>query len=61
MINEDKTYWTDYLNLCKLGGTKSFLQLVKVSNLISPFKDGCLKDVKDKANEYFESVDDTRL
>ena len=61
MVNEDKDYWSDYLKLCKLGGTKSFLQLVEAANLKSPFEDGCLNEVKEKANRYFESVDDSKL
>ncbi|MFH1226515.1 MAG: M3 family oligoendopeptidase [Planctomycetota bacterium] len=37
--------WTDYLKLCAAGGSKSFLELVKLANLISPFEDGCVKSV----------------
>ena len=33
----------DYLRLCKAGGSKSFLELVKIANLISPFKNGCIE------------------
>ena len=29
--------WTDYLKLCKAGGSESFLDLVKLANLRSPF------------------------
>ncbi|MBC2854971.1 M3 family oligoendopeptidase [Cetobacterium sp. 2A] len=42
--NRDEA-WKDYLNLCDVGGTKSFLELVKLSNLISPFEDGCVSSV----------------
>ncbi|MEF9933627.1 MAG: M3 family metallopeptidase, partial [Cetobacterium sp.] len=42
--NRDEA-WKDYLNLCDVGGTKSFVELVKLSNLISPFEDGCVSSV----------------
>ena len=35
--------WEDYLRICKVGGTQSFLQIVKTGNLISPFDDNCIK------------------
>ena len=35
--------WEDYLRICKVGGTKSFLQIVETGNLISPFDDKCIE------------------
>ncbi|MCC3869906.1 M3 family oligoendopeptidase [Terrisporobacter mayombei] len=35
--------WEDYLKICKVGGTKSFLQIVKTGNLISPFDNNCIE------------------
>ena len=40
-----KSAWNDYLNLCHVGGTKSFLNLLKVANLESPFNDDCIKNI----------------
>ena len=37
--------WEDYVHLCRQGGSKSFLQLVEVANLTSPFADGCVKNI----------------
>ena len=32
--NEDREEcWKDYMNICKVGGTKSFLEIVKLANL----------------------------
>ena len=61
MQDNDPNYWKDYLHLCKLGGTKSFVNLVKEANLKSPFEDGCLKDVVKKCSDYFATIDDTKL
>lgn len=37
--------WNDYLRLCKAGGSKSFLGLVELAGLDSPFKDGVVQRV----------------
>lgn len=45
-MDENRTKgWQDYLNICKVGGTQSFLQIVETGNLISPFEDGCIKSI----------------
>ncbi|GAB3068988.1 M3 family oligoendopeptidase [Virgibacillus ainsalahensis] len=53
--------WRDYLNLCKLGGSKSFLGLVESAKLTSPFKEGTVESVVDTIEEWLESVDDQAL
>ncbi len=53
--------WNDYLTLCKAGGSRSFLELVELANLISPFKDGCIHSVMGPIKEYLDSVEDSKL
>jgi M3 family oligoendopeptidase len=53
--------WADYLHLCKQGGSKSFLELVKEANLISPFEDGCVASVIGDIEAWLDSVDDKAL
>jgi len=53
--------WADYLHLCKLGGTQSFLGLVEEAKLISPFKDGSVESVVEFIEEWLNSVDDKKL
>ncbi len=61
-MREDKEKgWQDYLDICKVGGTKSFLEIVDIGNLKSPFKDGCVESVINTIKNYLESVDDTKL
>lgn len=43
MEESRKEGWEDYLKICKVGGTRSFLQIVKTGNLISPFDDNCIE------------------
>lgn len=61
-MREDKVKgWYDYINICKVGGTKSFLDIVEIGNLKSPFKDGCVESVINTIKEYLDSIDDTKL
>lgn len=54
--------WRDYLNLCKAGASKSYLELLKVANLSVPFEEGsvakaisCAKDI------LLKSIEDMNL
>ena len=53
--------WNSYIKLCKLGGSKPFLELVKEAGLDNPFVDGTVAKVCDKANEILDAIDDTTL
>lgn len=53
--------WEDYLRLCRTGGSHSFLELVKIANLTSPFEEGCIESVIDNIGAWLNSVDDTKL
>ena len=55
--NREKA-WQDYLNLCKLGGSKPFFELMKSANLKNPFEEGTLAIVIPKIKEYLDNVDD---
>ncbi|MFA1821928.1 M3 family oligoendopeptidase [Virgibacillus oceani] len=58
---ERESAWKDYLHLCMLGGSKSFLELVKEAGLNSPFDDGTVKSVVDAIEKWLDDVDDTKL
>ena len=51
----------DYIRLCKQGGSKSFLELVKVANLKSPFEEATVNEVVGEVKSWLENVDDERL
>jgi M3 family oligoendopeptidase len=51
----------DYIKLCKAGGSKSFLELVEIANLTSPFSGGCLESVAGEVNTWLKMVDDKAL
>ncbi|MFE4239159.1 M3 family oligoendopeptidase [Peribacillus butanolivorans] len=60
-VEGDVAAWEDYLNLCQLGGSKSFLGLVESANLKSPFADGTVQSVVKVIDEWLSSVDDQTL
>lgn len=46
--------WDNYLNLCHEGGTKSFLKLLEVAKLKSPFEDGCVEEIIESVKNYLD-------
>jgi M3 family oligoendopeptidase len=53
--------WTAYVDLCRLGGSRSFTELVSAAGLISPFEDGCVTSVIGSIESWLNGVDDTAL
>ncbi len=52
-MQEDKeSAWNDYLKLCKVGGSMSFLDLVKYANIKSPFDPKVFEEVANKINHW---------
>lgn len=55
------TAWKDYVQLCEAGGSKSFLELVALANLQSPFDDGCVANIVGDIEAWLSEVDDTQF
>ena len=53
--------WADYVRLCKAGGSQSFLGLVELANLRSPFEDGCIESVVGEITHWLDGVDDSKF
>ncbi len=47
----------DYIKLCRAGGSKSFLELVKLANLISPFDKNCVKSFVGDVEKWLDDFD----
>ncbi|MDQ8759168.1 M3 family oligoendopeptidase [Streptococcus ruminantium] len=58
-VDHDENAWEDYIRICDLGGTKSFLQVVAAANLQSPFKEGALESTAQAAANWLAAVNDT--
>ncbi len=53
--------WNDYVNLCKMGGSQSFSELVAAAGLRSPLEDGVIASTLDPVNRWLEAVDDRKF
>ncbi len=53
--------WKDYLRLCNAGGSDSFLGLVKLANIQSPFEDTLYEPLFTEIQAYFDSVSDLEM
>ncbi|MEK3800061.1 M3 family oligoendopeptidase [Peribacillus sp. FSL H8-0477] len=60
-IEGDETAWEDYIRLCKLGGSQSFLELVESAHLVSPFEEGAVQSVTAVIDKWLSSIDDEKL
>ena len=61
IVDEDETAWDDYMEICRAGGTKSFLETVEIANLRSPFEEGSLADVIQTIDETLAAINDKTL
>lgn len=53
--------WNSYVKLCQMGGSKTFLDLVKSSGLDSPFVSGTIKKYIQPIQAYLDAVDDSKF
>lgn len=57
----NKKAWDSYLTLCKMGGSKSFLELVNLAELNNPFENGSIKKVTYPIEKWLDGIDDKSL
>jgi len=50
--------WEDYMNVCRVGGSKPFVDVVKLGNLKSPFEDGSIEEIANSIKEYICELED---
>lgn len=55
MQENKESAWKDYLNLCKAGGSMSFLELVKLAKIKSPFDAKVFKEVAEKMDNWLDN------
>lgn len=60
-LAKDENTWKDYIELCKLGGTKTFLHLLEAAHLQSPFQQGCLSGIVEAMDKELDAIDDKAL
>jgi oligoendopeptidase F len=50
--------WNDFLNICRVGGSESLVEIVKRARLLSPFEEGSLKYIIEHVDRWVEQLDD---
>ena len=53
-LKDRKKAWKKYLDLVKLGGTKTFVDLMKSAGLQTPFEDGSIKKIAEPVRKWLE-------
>ena len=60
-VEKDETAWQDYLAICQVGGTKTFLEILEIAHLKSPFEAGALDDTIVLVDNYLSSVTEEQI
>jgi M3 family oligoendopeptidase len=56
---DHKAAWQKYYDLCKLGGSKSFVGLLNAAKLDNPFMDGTIEKTMEPIKAFLDSQDDS--
>lgn len=60
-IDHDEKAWEDYMRICKIGGTQTFLQVVEAAGIKSPFQEGALEETLAATKDWLDAVDDSQF
>ena len=55
-IDNREEAWKDYVNLCKEGGSKSFVKLIEIANLDSPFHEESIKSMVESIESWLSNT-----
>lgn len=61
IVTEDPTVWEDYLAICRIGGTKTFLETVSYGHLASPFDYDKMTELLNIASDYLADISEVEL
>ncbi|MGM0169510.1 hypothetical protein IGI39_003826 [Enterococcus sp. AZ135] len=61
IIEEDPTTWTDYLAICRVGGSRTFLETVKLGQLASPFDRERMTKLLTAVDHYLAEFPESKL
>lgn len=61
IVAKDETAWQDYLAICEVGGTKTFLEILSLAHLRSPFEKGALDETLQAVDTYLAAIKEEQL
>ena len=60
-LDNPKEAWEDYKRICKVGGSKTFLEIVSLGNLKNPFIEGTVEEVSNKLKKCLDGFDISKI
>lgn len=61
IVEKDPTTWRDYLAICRIGGSKTFLETVALGNLASPFDRKQMTTLLAAVDRYLSAIPEADL
>lgn len=61
IVEQDPTTWEDYLAICRIGGSKTFLETVQLGHLSSPFDHAKMTALLATVDQYLTAIPETEL
>lgn len=61
IVEQDPTTWEDYLAICRIGGSKTFLETVQLGHLSSPFDHAKMTALLAAVDQYLTAIPETEL
>lgn len=61
IVDKDSTAWKDYLTICRIGGSKTFLETVALGHLASPFERTKMTELLSVVDHYLSNIPETNL
>lgn len=61
IVDQDPQAWQDYLSICQVGGTKTFLEILSIGQLQSPFAEGALDETIQAVDDYLTQVPENSI
>lgn len=57
-LKEDRqAAWRDYMKICEIGGSRSFLEILELGNLENPFKEGTIAKTIEPIKNIVDAID----
>ncbi|MDN6597604.1 MAG: M3 family oligoendopeptidase, partial [Lentilactobacillus parabuchneri] len=61
IVEQNPTTWEDYLAICRIGGSKTFLETVQLGHLSSPFDHAKMTALLAAVDQYLTAIPETEL
>ena len=61
LLKNDPSTWQDYLAICRIGGSKTFLETVQLGHLASPFDQEKMSRLLTAVDDYLSQISETEL